>query len=124
MVHIYCSTKQRRPVKVNEKIIGTLEGNRFTKTVTGSKHMLRCPPAWCLSADMFEQEVKPYVTEIIIRDTESGLTYRVSTETFAEHCFEIQRGSFERQLGLPLNHWQVQGNGHRQLSLWGDEQWQ
>ena len=45
--------------------------------------------------------------------------YECPTKVFAEHAFEIQRGNFEPQLALTLNHWEVKNNGHHQLGLWG-----
>ena len=113
--------KRKRVVKVGSKIVGYLEDNRFIKTVIGSRHKLRTPEAWCISADIFQREIMHNATQILIRDNESGFVYRTSVEDFARHSFEIQRGSFERQWALTLNHWQVTGNGQHQLSLWGGD---
>jgi len=107
------------PVKAQGKIIGYLQDHTFIKRVQGSKHMLRRPPAWCISKDAFCERILPATQYIIIEDVESGLNYQISTETFAEHCFEIQRGNFEPQLALTVGHWIVKGNGHRQLNLFG-----
>ena len=83
--------------------------------------MLRKPPAWCISKEAFCEEVLPKASKIIIEDTEGEVTYECLTEVFAEHAFEIQRGNFEPQLALTLNHWEKQNNGHQQLSLWGGD---
>jgi hypothetical protein len=109
------------PIKAQGKIIGYLQDHTFVKRVQGSKHMLRKPPAWCISKEAFCQEVMPQAEKIIVEDVESGRFYECRTEVFVEHAFEIQRGDFEPQLALTLNYWQKQGNGHRQLSLWGGE---
>jgi len=119
------SNTQPRPVKTRieaeGKIIGYLQGHTFIKRVQGSKHMLRKPPAWCISKQAFCEEVLPNTKNIIIEDVESGLIYECLTKVFAEHAFEIQRGNFEPQLALTLNHWEVKSNGHHQLGLWGGE---
>jgi len=81
--------------------------------------MLRKPPAWCVSKEAFCEEILPNTNRIIVEDTESGMTYECLTEDFAEHAFEIQRGNFEPQLALTLNHWEKQNNGYQQLTLWG-----
>ena len=109
------------PIKAQGKIVGYLEGNCFHKRVIGSKHKLRKPPAWCISKQAFCEEILPNTENIIIEDTESGLTYECLTKVFAEHAFEIQRGNFEPQLALGLRFWEVKGNGHRQLNLWGGD---
>jgi len=83
--------------------------------------MLRKPPAWCISKQAFIEEVMPHAEKIIVEDVESGRFYECRTEVFAEYAFEIQRGNFEPQLALTINYWQKQGNGHRQLSLWGGD---
>lgn len=121
MVCVYHSNRDKKLIKVNGKIIGHTEGNKFIKPVCGSKHKLRCPPAWCLSAMVFEQLVISGIREIAIQDNESNLTYRSSINNFAKHCFPIQRGSFEKQLALPEKKWKVEGNHNKQLSLleWG-----
>lgn len=109
------------PVKAQGKIIGYLQNHTFIKRVQGSKHMLRRPPAWCISKDAFCERILPATQYVIIEDVESGLNYQISTETFAEHCFEIQRGNFEAQLAMELRFWTPINNGHRQLTLWGGE---
>jgi len=103
------------------KIIGHIQDHTFVKRVQGSKHMLRKPPAWCISKQAFCEDILPITSEIIIEDTENEVTYECLTEVFAEHAFEIQRGNFEPQLALTLNHWEKHGNGHKQLSLWGGD---
>lgn len=112
--------EHKKVLKVGNRVIGYFEGNRFIKSVVGSRHKLKFPPAYCLSAEVFEQ-IKADISEIIVRDRESGLIYRSSVDNFTEHCFEIQRGSFERQLALTLNHWEVTRNGQHQPSLFGGE---
>jgi hypothetical protein len=121
MFNCYSNTKQRRPIKVGNKVVGYLEGDRFIKLVIGSKHKLRCPPAWCLAASIFEQLVISSIQKIEVQDKEANLPYRTSIDNFARNCFPIQRGSFEKQLALPLKKWTIEGNGNRQLSLWGGE---
>ena len=123
MLNSYCSTKEKRLVKVGNKIVGCLEDNRFVKSVVGSKHKLRCPPAWAIDAEAFDTEVKPNATEITVIDKETSREYRCSVKTFDRLKGELDRG-FGRQYFLPINHWRITGNGHRQLSLWGDEQCQ
>jgi hypothetical protein len=108
-------------VKAQGKIIGVLSNHTFIKRVTGSKHRLRKPPAWCISKQAFCEQIMPNTENIIVEDVESGLIYECPTEIFANHAFEIQRGNFEPQLALTLNYWKRRDNGNHQLSLWGGD---
>ena len=114
---INCSTK-RKTIKVGNKTIGNLEDNKFIKTVVGSKHQLKSPPAWAIDAQAFDNEVRSNVTEIVIKDKESGLEYHSSVEHFDKHKGTLDRG-FGKQYFLTLNYWEERGNGPYQLSLWG-----
>ena len=122
MLDVNCS-KNRESIKVGEKAIGCLQDNTFTKRVRGSKHQLRKPPAWCISKEAFVQEILPNSSRIIIEDTENGTYYECSPQTFETHSFEIQRGSYEPQLALSLNFWQVSSTSNEQLTLWGAHEW-
>ena len=108
----------KTPIRAQGKIIGYLEDHTFIKPARGSKHRLRCPPAWAIDAEAFDSEVKPNATEIIVVDKESGIEYHCKVETFDRLKGELDRG-FGRQYFLTLNHWEVRDNGHRQLGLWG-----
>jgi len=107
------------PVKAQGRIIGYLQDHTFIKRVQGSKHMLRKPPAWCISKEAFCDQILPKAETIIVEDAESGLIYECPTEVFAEQAFEIQRGGFEPQLALNLKSWKVRNDHHHQLNLWG-----
>jgi hypothetical protein len=112
-----CSTRRKRVV-VGTRTIGFLSDDGvFRKAVRRSKHLLRQPPAWCISAEAFRNDILPNARELVIEDSESGKTYRVSTQSFAQHCFPTVRGGFEPQLGLALRYWRVESEGWRQLSF-------
>ena len=119
MVQLYSSTKDKRLVKLNGKIIGNIEGNKFIKQVIGSKHKLKYPKAWAIDADAFDRDIKPEATEIVVIDKETCVEYYCSVATFNRLKGELDRG-FGRQYFLTLNHWEVRGNGNKQLNLWGD----
>jgi hypothetical protein len=119
--HENCTTLKNpvnSAIKAEGRVIGYLLDHAFRKRVQGSKHMLKKPPAWCISKAAFCEQILPNTGSIIVEDMESGLTYQTLTETFAEYAFEIQRGSFEPQLALTLNYGERQDNGHRQVGLW------
>jgi hypothetical protein len=95
--------KQKKLVYVDNKIVGSIENNRFIKEVRGSKHKLRRPQAWAIDAEAFDSEIKPNTTDIIIFDKETSTEYHCTTETFANHCFKFNRG-YGNQYGLTLKH--------------------
>jgi len=107
------------PVKVQGKTIGYLRDSTFFKPVSGSRHRLRCPPAWAIDAEAFDTQVKPNATEFVVLDRESGLEYHCSIETFDRLKRVLDRG-FGRQYYCVLTKFEVRGNGRRQLGLWGD----
>ena len=120
MLGVHSNTDGRRPIVVDGRVIGILAGNEFVKKVVGSKHRLRCPPAWAIDADVFDTEIRPNTTRIVVIDSETDVKYRVSAATFDTLKGELDRG-FGRQYFLPLQHWQVEQNGTIQLALWEGE---
>jgi len=105
------------PIRAQGKVIGYLRDHTFTKSVIGSKHQLRCPPAWAIDAEAFDREIKCNATKIVVIDKETGKEYYCPVERFDKLKGELDRG-FGRQYYLTLPHWEVRGNGHHQLSLW------
>ena len=124
MLNVHCNTKEKMLVTVGAKVVGVLEGGLFTKSVCGSKHRLRCPPAWAVDAEAFDQQIKTAATIFRVEDRETGAIYEVAVAVFDEHKGQLNRG-YGRQYFLPLSHWQVtrpNGNKPAQLSLWGAEE--
>ena len=101
----------RKPVRVGTRIVGYIEDGVFYKKVKGSRHQLKVPPAWCISSEAFDDYILPDCYQIVVEDQESGVTYKVSTVVFQRHCFRVERGSFEPQLGLTMRHWTIERPG-------------
>ena len=101
----------RKPVRVGTRIVGHIEDSVFHKKVKGSRHQLKVPPAWCISSEAFDDYILPDCDQIVVEDQESGITYRVSTVVFQRHCFRVERGNFEPQLGLAMRHWTIERPG-------------
>jgi hypothetical protein len=100
-----------KPVRVGTRIVGYIEDGVFHKKVKGSRHQLKVPPAWCISSEAFDDCILPSCDQIVVEDQESGITYRVSTVVFQRHCFRVERGNFEPQLGLAMRHWTIERPG-------------
>lgn len=101
----------------NGKIVGRFQENKFIKEVRGSKHKLKYPLAWAIDAEVFDNEIKPNATEILVIDKETDTKYRAPVDTFDRLKGEFDRG-WGRQYFLRLDYWKVEDNGNRQLSLW------
>jgi len=121
MLSIDCSTKEKRPVKAGSKVIGYIQNQQFIKPVDGSKHQLRCPPAWAIDAEVFDREVKSLASEIVILDKETGNRYIASVHSFDVKKKLIERG-FGRQYYLTLSYWKLERADSGQLNLlsWGE----
>ncbi|HHX43149.1 MAG TPA: hypothetical protein GX714_04070 [Chloroflexi bacterium] len=95
----------------------------FRKSVRGSRHALRKPPAWALDIDSLLEAERLGATMVEIRDCESGLRYRASVERIWRHGITIDRGH-GRQVALPLSRWTVWRPGEpraeQQLHLFGE----
>jgi hypothetical protein len=112
-----CNTDEKRVIRLQGKVIGIIEGNTFTKSVRGSKHQLKHPPAWAIDADIFERDIKPSCTQIQIIDKETGKKYQVAVSIFDRHKGNINRGH-GKQYYLPLPYWESRKDDVFQLHLW------
>lgn len=107
------------PVKAQGRIIGYLRGCCFVKVVSASKHRLRYPkPSWAIDCQAFDELIKDNASAVVIIDRESKEEFWISTQDFANHCFRFNRG-YGDQYACPIGLFEVRGNGHRQLALWG-----
>jgi hypothetical protein len=118
MLDTHSIIKDKKPVRVNNTVIGYIQNSQFIKSVDGSKHMLRCPPAWAIDAEAFDNEIKSHVSEIIIQDRETGNRYITSVLNFDKRKKAIERG-FGKQYYLPLSDWKVEQSNSQQLNLLG-----
>jgi hypothetical protein len=97
----------RKTIKVGGRVIGEVANGVFTKTIQGSRHMLKNPPAIALAVEALEQAIALGATSIQITDAESGRIYSCTIEHFQQFSFKVQRGGFEPQLGMRLERFDV-----------------
>jgi len=107
----------RKPIRVNGKVIGYIELDCFHRRVKGSVHQLHSPKAWCISKDAFYKQILPQTKVIIIEDTETGQNYKCMTDEFSRNSFEIKRGAFEPQLAMRLEEWHTEDKKGHQLNF-------
>lgn len=94
-------------ISVSNRYVGDVSGGVFRKSIKGSRHILRTPPAICLSVESLRQAEQCGACEIRITDIESGRVYSSTLEHFKRFSFEVQRGGFEAQRGLCLERWSL-----------------
>jgi hypothetical protein len=100
------------------KVIGTSDGTTFRKTIRGSLHLLRCPPAIAIDARAYSEQIAPTHERIEALDTESDKLYSISVESFERHKESLNYG-YGEQVYVRLRYWQCElKNGARQLQLW------
>ena len=87
--------------------VGTVSGGIFHKSIKASRHLLRQPPAICLSVESLQQAERAGACEIEVTDTETGRVYHSTTEHFRRYAWQIQRGNFEKQYAMSLERWSV-----------------
>lgn len=72
-------------IKLNNKVIGELVDNVFTKPVKKSKHFMRIYDAWGIDLEVFEKALEPPNSRIIINDSEEKRTYKTNALTYRVH---------------------------------------
>jgi len=102
-----------------KKMIGSLEGNVFSKEVMKSKHLFRTLNAWGIDAKVLSQ--LPADTKIVIHEREEDLLYTTTRGEYALHGayfhFQQPREDHDTQQFLPLKWFQVD----KPKKLEGDE---
>lgn len=108
------------PIYVNGRPVGFVRGEIFYKSIQGSRHLLRRPPAIAFDVASLNAAEDAGASEALITDLETGCQYRASIAHVRRAGFEFDRG-FGRQIALPLAGWLITRRGEipaRQLRLW------
>ena len=113
------NTTTTKPIPIFSKagfVVGVVLGATFCKTVRGSVHMLRQPPAWCFDVSVLNAAERAGATEVDIFDSETGTHQLATIATIREHGFTFNRGHQE-QVGLILAYWQTSPQERSNLQL-------
>ena len=98
-----------KPIYVNEKVVGNVTCLAYYKTVTGSKHFLRTPPAISNDVQALRDAEKAGAIAVIIRDKETGIRYKSSIEAIFKFGISLNRG-YGNQIALPMKYWIITPN--------------
>lgn len=111
-------TPQSKFVYVNGKRVGNVKDGEFRKSVHGSRHFLRFPPAIAFDVSTLDQAEAAGAVTVNITDQDTGVVYRSTIAHIRENGLSINRGHGE-QIALPLEGWIIQKRGDGlQLHLW------
>ena len=91
-----------------DKPIGYVQGGIFRKTITGSTHMLRKPPAIAFDLSTLDAAEAAGALHVAITDRETGKVYRASIADVRYYGRPVVRGH-GRQIGLALDHYSIDG---------------
>lgn len=92
------------PIRVNNKIVGTVDGKLFLKKVSGSIHFLRVPPAISFDKQSLKSAYDYGATDVNVTDRETGISYCASIVDIYSNGFVVERG-FGTQIALPMDRW-------------------
>ena len=75
----------------------------LVRSIRGSKHLLRHPPAIAFDANAYER-LRPWFDDVRVEDRESGLAHLIPATEFDEHSNKLDRG-FGLQFYVELDFW-------------------
>lgn len=92
-----------------------VEGRVLRRTIRGSRHLLREPPALAFDADTF-QRLRPAFDIVEVLDREAGILYRIDAEDFDRFKERLDRGHGLQDF-VRLQHWRREMAEGHQLAL-------
>ena len=113
MHHLYST-----PIFIGNLVVGKVEGDVFLKSIRGSRHILRKPPAIAFDVSTLNQAEQAGAVIVQVVDQETGITYRAQIAHIKDVGIRIDRG-YGEQIALPLEGWTMQKRGDGlQYHLW------
>ena len=107
------------PIFAGSKVIGHVREQTFYKTVRGSVHFLRIPPAIAFDASSLEDARKAGAVRVEVTDAETGRVFVADIADILRDGKPFNRGHGD-QIYYPLSRWRGPDDP-RQLSLWGSD---
>lgn len=104
------SHTQYTKIQSENKTLGIIQGAELRKSVFGSKHFLRKPPAIAIDKRALDQAERAGAIRVVVIDQETGIRYLAAIAHIRRSGFLIDRGAGE-QIALPLTSWIRQRQG-------------
>jgi hypothetical protein len=96
------------PIRAGGHVVGKVKGDTFYKSVDGSRHFLRVPPAIGFDVQSLKEAERAGAVYAEVEDRETHKIYRAPIQLIWEKGFKVNRG-FGDQIALPLGLWQIVG---------------
>ena len=90
----------------NGRTVFVVDARVLKKDISGSRHLLKQPPAIAVDADEYDSRRWAF-DSLEIFDKETSVTYSISVESFDRYRKELDRG-FGRQYYVVLGRWRKQ----------------
>jgi len=92
------------PIYAGGKVVGRVENKTFCKTIIGSKHLLRIPPAIAFDVTSLEAAESAGAQMVWVKDVETASVYETTISKIKEKGIRLNRG-YGDQVALPLKNW-------------------
>ena len=99
----------KKPIFCGNRVVGNVNGDVFEKYITGSKHLLRIPPAIAFDISTLDDAERAGAVWAKVKDRETGNIYRAKIQDIRDKGIWLERG-FGNQKYLPLSYWSINGN--------------
>jgi hypothetical protein len=96
------------PIRACGHVVGKVKGDTFYKTIEGSRHFLRVPPAICFDEQSLREAERAGAVHVSVTDRETGKAYLASIRLVWDSGFKVNRG-FGNQIALPFDKWRIAG---------------
>lgn len=100
--------KKSIPIFVGSRVVGFVSGDTFYKTIKGSRHLLKQPPAIAFDLSSLDDAESMGAERVEVKDSESGRIYRASIVLIRSSGFAVNR-RFGSQWALSLPYWSIDG---------------
>ena len=119
MSHLDSTRQSSKKIAVGGKVYGILYGQELRKSLVGSRHFLRKPPAIALDKGALDRAEQAGAVKVRVVDQETGIVYLATIAHLRRAGLDINRG-WGAQLALPLESWVRRKPGEpEQLDLFG-----
>lgn len=95
---------RRTPIYVRNRTVGHVIGTTFHKTIRGSVHLLRRPPAVAFDISTLEDARQAGASQVEVSDSDTGAVYRAPMHLILDKGTRFNRG-YGEQVYLTLANW-------------------
>ena len=93
-------------VRVNNKVVGYVDGNTFKKKLSSRKHFLRKPPSIAFDVSSINNAQILGAENVEITDTDLNIIYTSSVDDILSKGFRFNRG-YGNQIALNIEKWKI-----------------